>query len=401
MPPHPAIQLIKNDPERFAAQGAIIATWRTYRAARLGPYYRLTCRENCRQRSIYLGRDGPIVDQVRTLLYEAQEIRRLKREHRRNREHFRRTVIEPLENYVRDIFYLYSNGLYLKGWEVRGFSWGGSFRSDAEVPAHLIPKFHLPLPETLAQIHNQALGGTDDFSANRSPSSATSSKNRQCCLQQEDPTDQTTSTHVPDHRPSSPNGAPSLEIPQSVTQNESGRTVDSSAARSPSSPTSPENRHCCLQQEDPTDQTTSTHTPNHQPPPGGTDDFSADRSPLSQASSENRQCCLQQEDLRNRPTSIDVPIQPTASLNRAPTLEIPQSVTQKPPSTPHHKYPLSPISVYQCSLAVSRILSFTWFPLRHSNFPKRGHRPRSPPFLPPSRKQQPKPLSPSLASYQR
>ena len=310
MPPHPAIQLIQSDPERFAAQGSIIATWRTYRGRRLGPYYRLTWREGHRQRSLYLGRDGPLVDQVRELLNETQEIRRLKREHRRNREHFRRTVIEPLENYVKDIFYLYSNGLYLKGWEVRGFSWGGSFRTDAEVPAHLIPEFPLPLPETLAQIHNQALakvrgvapddtvpGGTVDFSADRFPLSPTPSENRQCCLQQEDPGKQTTSTRVPDQPLPSP--TPSPEFSQSVTQNDSGGTVDFSADRFPLSPTPSENRRCCLQQEDPTDQTTSTHAPD----------------------------------------------QPTASPTRAPSLEIPQSVIQKTPSTPHHKYLLFPISV--------------------------------------------------------
>ena len=154
---HKVITLLRNHPERFACQGSVVATWRTYRGRSLGPYYRLTWRENRRQRSLYLGRGGPLVDQVRGLLNEAQEIRRLKRDHRRNRELFQRTVIEPLENYVKQIFYLYSKGLYLKGWEVRGFSSGGSFRTDDEVPAHLIPKFPLPLPETLAKIHNQAL----------------------------------------------------------------------------------------------------------------------------------------------------------------------------------------------------------------------------------------------------
>ena len=250
MPTHPAIQLIQSDPERFAAQGAVIAIWRTYRA----------------------------------LLHETQEIRRLKREHRRNREHFRKTVIEPLENYVKEIFYLYSNGLYLKGWEVRGFSWGGSFRTDAEVPAHLIPEFPLPLPETLAQIHNQALANLASNQEHHSPA---------------------------------PTSTPSPEFPQSVTQNDSGGTVDFSADRLPLSPTTSENRRCCLQQEDPTDQTTSTHTPDHQPP--------------------------------------------------------------SPNNTP---------------LRHSNFKFVSYFELRVSNFPKRGHRPRAPPLLPPSSKQHPKLLSP-------
>ena len=41
---------------RFAHQGAVVASWQTYRGRRLGPYYWLAFRDSGRQRSIYLGR---------------------------------------------------------------------------------------------------------------------------------------------------------------------------------------------------------------------------------------------------------------------------------------------------------------------------------------------------------
>ncbi|NLS92650.1 MAG: hypothetical protein GXX96_10880 [Planctomycetaceae bacterium] len=145
-PRHNALNLLADHPERFADQGAVVATWRTYRGRRLGPYYRLTWRENRRQHSVYLGADGPLVDEVRRLLHQTHTARRLKREHRRNRQLFRENVIRPLEQYVKEMFRLFGNGLYLKGSEVRGSRTAGPRLTDADVPPHLIPEFPLPLP---------------------------------------------------------------------------------------------------------------------------------------------------------------------------------------------------------------------------------------------------------------
>ena len=55
---HKALTLLREAPTRFACQGTVTTSWRTYRGRRLGPYYRLAWRENGRQRSIYLGRQG-------------------------------------------------------------------------------------------------------------------------------------------------------------------------------------------------------------------------------------------------------------------------------------------------------------------------------------------------------
>ncbi len=124
MPPpakhHPALQLLRNHPERFTRQGSIVATWRTYRGRRLGPYYRLVWRENGRQRTLYLGRQGPIVDEVRRLLGIIQAPTRLQRIIRKRRAGFRREVLRPLKRYLDETFLVYGGGLYLKGWELRG-----------------------------------------------------------------------------------------------------------------------------------------------------------------------------------------------------------------------------------------------------------------------------------------
>ncbi len=76
-PRHKALILLADHPDRFARQGAVVASWRTYRGRRLGPYYRLAWRENRRQRSIYLGPGGPLVDEARRRLHQAQTARRV------------------------------------------------------------------------------------------------------------------------------------------------------------------------------------------------------------------------------------------------------------------------------------------------------------------------------------
>ena len=60
----------------LARQGAIVPTWR-----RRGPYFLLTCRDEAgRQRSVYLGPRGPIVDETRNALRRLQSPRRQRRE---------------------------------------------------------------------------------------------------------------------------------------------------------------------------------------------------------------------------------------------------------------------------------------------------------------------------------
>lgn len=120
MPTHPALHLLQSEPQRFARQGAVVTAWRTYRGRRLGPYYRLAYREGSRQRSIYLGRQSPLVDKVRNLLGVLQAKHRFRCLARRRRAELRRRVLRPLKEYLERAFLLYGNGLYFKGWEVRG-----------------------------------------------------------------------------------------------------------------------------------------------------------------------------------------------------------------------------------------------------------------------------------------
>jgi hypothetical protein len=213
---HPAVALLREDPTRFATQGTVVETWRTYRARRLGPYYRLAWRENGHQRAIYLGRQSPLVDEVRRLLHEAQTIRRMIREHRRRQALFKQHVIRPLQRYVKEMFRLFGNGLYVKGSNIGGIKTAGPRLTTADVPAHLIPEFPLPMPSFLAQLHTtpkrergqkstspSAPRNTTDSPAAHSPSSKTASENRRYCV-----SDQKTSdlprAQSPDHHKRQP-----------------------------------------------------------------------------------------------------------------------------------------------------------------------------------------------------
>lgn len=70
--------------ERFLAahhnelvrQGGVIRTWRRRGERVLGPYYMLTCRcPDGKQRSVYLGTAGPLVEEVHSRLSALQQAR--------------------------------------------------------------------------------------------------------------------------------------------------------------------------------------------------------------------------------------------------------------------------------------------------------------------------------------
>ena len=62
---HPALALIAARPDLFSRQGYLTATFRRRQGKTFGPYYLLNYRENGRLQSIYLGRPGELVEQVR------------------------------------------------------------------------------------------------------------------------------------------------------------------------------------------------------------------------------------------------------------------------------------------------------------------------------------------------
>lgn len=102
----------------FAAQGTIVASWKTHQGKRLGPYYRVAYRVDGKQKSLYLGVSKWLVAQVRALLSSLQA---LLREHR---------MIERLKRQARQAFVaskrhlahlLHSTlGVVTRGWEFRG-----------------------------------------------------------------------------------------------------------------------------------------------------------------------------------------------------------------------------------------------------------------------------------------
>ena len=69
----------------FAAHGNVERFWRSYRAERLGPYYRVVFREQGIHKSIYLGRHEILARRVGRLLAELQSFHRERRLTRRLR----------------------------------------------------------------------------------------------------------------------------------------------------------------------------------------------------------------------------------------------------------------------------------------------------------------------------
>jgi hypothetical protein len=114
---HPALRWIAARPDIFARRGHIAASYRSRNGKRFGPYYRLAFRDGDRQCSIYLGVDGPVVEQTRRSLDAVQ------------RPHLERRAISRLQRQIRNALrvekshlsaLLQPYGLHLKGMELRG-----------------------------------------------------------------------------------------------------------------------------------------------------------------------------------------------------------------------------------------------------------------------------------------
>ena len=112
------LALIESRPEIFAAQGTVVATWRTYGGRRLGPYFRLSFREGRRQRSLYLGTSAALAARVRAILARKHEPIKRRRTHEKIRS---RAVVELRKHKVAWEARLHNVGLYAKGFEVRGW----------------------------------------------------------------------------------------------------------------------------------------------------------------------------------------------------------------------------------------------------------------------------------------
>ena len=116
--PHCCLTLIAARPELFRRQGSVAEIWRTRGGKRFGPYCRLMYWEQGRRRSVYLGRPGPLVEQVRRALAKVQAPRRRDRMYRR----LRRDSMAALRlEKARLGAILQAYGLRMQGFEVRGW----------------------------------------------------------------------------------------------------------------------------------------------------------------------------------------------------------------------------------------------------------------------------------------
>lgn len=105
-------------PELFVWQGSVVASHRRRRTQSYGPYYRLAYRDGGRQCSIYLGREGPLVEQVRQALGRLQQ----NRLQHQTLERMRRQVQASLRvQKLRVNTLLHPLGLHMKGFETRGW----------------------------------------------------------------------------------------------------------------------------------------------------------------------------------------------------------------------------------------------------------------------------------------
>ncbi len=138
---HPALRLLALRPELFALRGHIAAGWRRRDGKTFGPYYRLAYREGGRQHSIYLGRDGELVEQVRRRLEAIQQFRVEQRAVRR----LQRQVLASFRSEkIRLGSLLRPWGLRLKGMEVRGWRFS-SLRRFLPRRRRWMPRMSVPL----------------------------------------------------------------------------------------------------------------------------------------------------------------------------------------------------------------------------------------------------------------
>lgn len=99
----------------IARGGTLVASWRCGR--KHGPYWRLAYRDGGRQKSIYLGRCDPLVEQVRRVLDELRKSERQRQEFREMESQSRAALRRQKARWERE---LRARGLYTRGYAIRG-----------------------------------------------------------------------------------------------------------------------------------------------------------------------------------------------------------------------------------------------------------------------------------------
>jgi hypothetical protein len=112
------LQLVTDKQDLFERQGVVAESWRSYRARQAGPYYRLMYRDAGRQYSVYLGADPQLAAEIRQVLQTMQTPTRQASQWQRQRGKLREALRRQKHQWDTE---LRKEGLYLQGYEVRGY----------------------------------------------------------------------------------------------------------------------------------------------------------------------------------------------------------------------------------------------------------------------------------------
>jgi hypothetical protein len=116
---HVVCRFILDHRDVFRRQGSVVPCWRTYRGHRLGPFFSLRYRVEGRQTAIYLGRSAILAERVRGLLRDLQQDVQKGRTFARLTRQAQMQLRRSKNRWHRE---LAAMGLYLKGFEIRGWS---------------------------------------------------------------------------------------------------------------------------------------------------------------------------------------------------------------------------------------------------------------------------------------
>jgi hypothetical protein len=118
------------------------------------------------------------------------------------------------------MFRLFAGGLYVKGSDIGGIKTAGPRLTTADVPEHLIPKFPLPMPSFLTELHPHTDPKRERGQQTSSPNTPPNPQSGQ-----ETPSPHTNPKRERGQRTSSPKEPPRVcrpnEFPDSVDQNPS------------------------------------------------------------------------------------------------------------------------------------------------------------------------------------
>ena len=115
---HAVWALLAAHPETFRRQGTVLVSWRRHQGRKLGPYFRLAYRLEGRQRALYLGSSAELAAQVREAL---QVLRAPRQQHRAWQGQWKKERAALRRHKRWWDAELRKLGLYLKGYEVRGY----------------------------------------------------------------------------------------------------------------------------------------------------------------------------------------------------------------------------------------------------------------------------------------